>query len=599
MLEAKRIETESREAAKREAARLEVAKLEAAKLEALKLETAKQEAAKRDAARVEAEQLEAANRETAKREAERLEAARVEAARLEAAKVEAERVAAAKLEAEKAEAARLEAERIEAERLEAVKREAAKANAAKSNVAGAQPAPDAKGKAPLLRRAAGFLSGIVKTNAPEAPGATAAHAEAAPHDRPETEVAQPATAPAAAAASTEAPAAASTEAAAETLVAGATESNLVADALEFDVEPAVAAPPAAEPAEPTAASPPPARTGAGPNVEHQLKVKFAEVVARKEPAPAPTPPVDTKDRIAAIFRKVQTDSTKRTAPEARAKSSEGATDRIASIMRKGLNPGNATAATSRPNSRPAARPSGPAAEAPADSLPAADAPKGIAGLFETAPAPQQQAAGKVAMKIVEWLKSELSADPDMNHVTVLTIIGALAGYAAQRAIWEGVVVPGSMSATDIFEVRETEAGEKFYFCAETDKLIGSLDPRYLSIWKIVTGNTRSSSGEHPEVVELLAHCAASIGTPEFGIPRLPDGRMSNMPPREAVNRLWAKARQQLAKTEPTLWPMNMAVAARSLIVAAQRAVPLNIGIKIVMEAAVPMSRIDPATVPRK
>jgi hypothetical protein len=223
----------------------------------------------------------------------------------------------------------------------------------------------------------------------------------------------------------------------------------------------------------------------------------------------------------------------------------------------------------------------------------------VAALFETAPTPAPQAPSKVAGKIIEWLKSEISSDPDLNHATVLTIIGALAGYAAQRAIWEGVMVPGGMSATDVFEVRQSESGEKFYFCAEADKLIGSLDPRYLSIWKIVTGNMKSASGEHPDVTELFQHCAASVGTGQFGVPRLPDGRTSNLLPREAVNRLWAKARQQLAKTEPTLWPMHMSVAARTLIVAAQPTIPSALGVRIVMEAAVPMSRIDPATVPRK
>jgi hypothetical protein len=261
-------------------------------------------------------------------------------------------------------------------------------------------------------------------------------------------------------------------------------------------------------------------------------------------------------------------------------------------MRKELQHGQPAPTASRPNQRPPA-------EKPATIAPAAIAPQGIAGMFETAPAAPAQASGKIANQIIEWLKSEVSADPDMNQVTVLTIVGALAGYAAQRAIWEGVVQTGGLSPTDVFEVRKTEAGEKFFFSTETDKLIGSLDPRYLSIWKIITANTKTSTGEHPDVTELLEHCAASVGTPEFGVPRLPDGRQANLLPREAVNRLWAKARQQLAKTEPTLWPMNMAVAARSLIVAAQRAIPLAVGIRIVMEAAVPMSRIDPATVPRK
>jgi hypothetical protein len=261
-------------------------------------------------------------------------------------------------------------------------------------------------------------------------------------------------------------------------------------------------------------------------------------------------------------------------------------------MRKDLQPGQAgQPAPARPNTKPAA-PAKPAAEAPA-------APQSIASLFETAPAAPTQASGKVAAQLIEWLKAELAVEPDMNHATVLTIVGALAGYAAQRAIWEGVVQTGGLSPTDVFEVRTSDAGEKFYFSTETDKLIGSLDPRYLSIWKIITGASKSSTGEHPEVTELLEHCAASVGTPEFGVPRLPDGRTSNVLPREAVNRLWAKARQHLAKTEPTLWPMNIAVAARSLIVSAQRSIPMNVAAKIVMEAAVPMSRLDPATVPRK
>jgi hypothetical protein len=324
----------------------------------------------------------------------------------------------------------------------------------------------------------------------------------------------------------------------------------------------------------------------------------AQTEVRKETptAPArPAAPADSRDRIAAIFRKVQTDSTKRTVPNAPAPQQSGndATDRIANIMRKGLQPGQIN-----PSAHSDGRPAAPRAAEPA--LPAAaSAPQSVTTLFETAPAAPAQAYSKVASQLIQWLREELAQEPDMNHVTVLTIVGALAGYAAQRAIWEGVVQTGGLSPTDVFEVRTTDVGEKFYFSTETDKLIGSLDPRYLSIWKIITGAGKSTTAEHPDVTEMLEHCIASIGTPEFGVPRLPDGRPPNILPRDAVNRLWAKARQHLAKTEPTLWPMNIAVAARSLIVSAQRVVPTNVAVKIVMEAAVPMSRIDPATVPRK
>src|SRR5262249_9505869 len=151
-------------------------------------------------------------------------------------------------------------------------------------------------------------------------------------------------------------------------------------------------------------------------------------------------------------------------------STSDATDRIASIMRKGLQPGQVNPSTPLSNAKLSAL----AEPAPrtgklAPDATAASAPQGVAAMFETAPSPPPQAPGKVAGQIIEWLKSEISSDPDLNHVTVLTIIGALAGYAAQRAIWEGVMVPGGMSATDVFEVRQSGSGEKFYFCAEADK----------------------------------------------------------------------------------------------------------------------------------
>jgi hypothetical protein len=340
-----------------------------------------------------------------------------------------------------------------------------------------------------------------------------------------------------------------------------------------------------------------ARADRGPTVETQLKAKFAEVVARKETPPEPAAPTDAKDRIAAIFRKVQTESTRRTAPEARAQSASEATERIASIMRKGLHTGPAVAA-SRPNTKPAAASSATSEEIATAAATAASHDAATTRAEAVAMA-HVQAPGKVALRIVEWLKSELDPGGDANQATLLTAIGALAGYAAQRAVWEGVVLPGALKVADAFRVIKAPSGESFYFGAESDKLIGSLDPRYLSIWKIVTGNTKSAAGEHPEMVELFEHCAASAGTPQFGIPRLPDGHAPDLLPRDAVNRLWAKARLLLVKTEPTLWPMHMAVAARSLILAAQPAVPVASGIRIVMEAAVPMSRIDPATVPRK
>jgi hypothetical protein len=53
----------------------------------------------------------------------------------------------------------------------------------------------------------------------------------------------------------------------------------------------------------------------------------------------------------------------------------------------------------------------------------------------------------------------------------------------------------------------------------------------------------------------------------------------------------------LALAEPLTWPLHMAYAAQKLMLAMKGSITPDLAVKIVMEAAVPMSRVDPTTVP--
>jgi hypothetical protein len=101
------------------------------------------------------------------------------------------------------------------------------------------------------------------------------------------------------------------------------------------------------------------------------------------------------------------------------------------------------------------------------------------------------------------------------------------------------------------------------------------------------------------VTDIIRHCAATVGRDEFGIPRVPDVHMPNLLPREAVSRFWPAARRKLAGKDPMSWPLHLAMAARSLIVSLKHAVRPDIAVQIVMEAAVPMSKIDPVSLPKE
>ena len=206
--------------------------------------------------------------------------------------------------------------------------------------------------------------------------------------------------------------------------------------------------------------------------------------------------------------------------------------------------------------------------------------------------------GDIPTRIADWLMRELKDERGIHCETLLTVVGALAGYAAQQALWEGMVKPGKLAITQAFTVVETNSGATYFFGDALDALLASMEPKHLSIWKIVAGGALVSGGDHlPDIGNLLRHCAATVGTSAFGLPRVPDEHLPSILPRAALERFWPGARLFLALAEPLHWPIHMAHAAQKLTQAMKGSIAPDLAVRIIMEAAVPMSRVDPATVP--
>jgi hypothetical protein len=207
--------------------------------------------------------------------------------------------------------------------------------------------------------------------------------------------------------------------------------------------------------------------------------------------------------------------------------------------------------------------------------------------------------------LVTWLQGELRRGRDIQHEAVLCALGALAGYAAQQAIREALVKPGKLTLDQAFAVIETRSGEVFFFGELLNAVIvsdhGARNGNgHATIWQIVSEGGYEAGGINlPNVTDIIKHCAATVGRDEFGIPRVNDAHMPNILPREAVSRFWPAARRKLADREPMSWPLQLAMAARSLIVSLKHAIRPDIAVQIVMEAAVPMSKIDPVSLPKE
>ena len=220
------------------------------------------------------------------------------------------------------------------------------------------------------------------------------------------------------------------------------------------------------------------------------------------------------------------------------------------------------------------------------------------------------ASDPLTSELVDWLQFELRRGRDIQQEAVLCALGALAGYAAQQAIREALVKTGKLTLDQAFAVIETRSGEVFFFGELLNAVIVARDGAgnsngnggggHASIWKIVSDGGREAGAIHlPDVTDIIKNCAATVGRDEFGIPRVADAHMPNILPREAVSRFWPAARRKLASQDPMSWPLHLALAARSLIVSLKHAVRPDIAVQIVMEAAVPMSKIDPVSLPKE
>jgi hypothetical protein len=204
-----------------------------------------------------------------------------------------------------------------------------------------------------------------------------------------------------------------------------------------------------------------------------------------------------------------------------------------------------------------------------------------------------------AARIVRYLLDTYNDQHGVNAETVLSATGALAGFAAQEAIWEGFVRPGKITAAQALVRVGTKSGETYFFGDFLNTILMSTQEGHLSIWGLVAGAAVKLGAQSlPPLEPIFAHCSETVGTPAFGVPVLPSNLALKELPRQAL-RHWPQIKSILlsAGLQPLHWPLEIGVAAQNLILQVNDALPADIGALVVMQAAIPMSKVDPRTVP--
>jgi hypothetical protein len=213
--------------------------------------------------------------------------------------------------------------------------------------------------------------------------------------------------------------------------------------------------------------------------------------------------------------------------------------------------------------------------------------------------PEREAVGRsiAAMLMARQIKQAGRIHPE----TILTEIGALAGFATQIAIRKAIIAPQKLDPDNILVEVVSKGGEKFYFSDMLNWMLfeNVAEPPY-SIWAYVAAAVPEAGRPLlPDLAEIVSNAARTVGSRRYGVPRLPPAHMPQKLPRVALDEHWRYVQHEFvaSRRNPAEWPYDLAMAAQWQMVTSRDQLALPLAAAIVMEAAIPMSKIDPASVP--
>ena len=202
------------------------------------------------------------------------------------------------------------------------------------------------------------------------------------------------------------------------------------------------------------------------------------------------------------------------------------------------------------------------------------------------------AVKKGGKEIAAKLFAAMSGENGIHLESLLSALGALAGYACQISVREALVVQQGRAEKDVFiVVNSKHGGQTYYFGDLLNKPLA--ESRY-SVWSLASGASQKNGLAHLiDLHDIFKHVTASLGSDAFGIPRTPSAHQANEIPVNYVRFLWPQLfplAQNFSAT-PTDWPILFGVAIQEILYASKDLIDPQLALSIVMESAVPMSKI--------
>jgi hypothetical protein len=230
--------------------------------------------------------------------------------------------------------------------------------------------------------------------------------------------------------------------------------------------------------------------------------------------------------------------------------------------------------------------------------------------------PWQPGSTKTALRAIGdlgvGLMNALKTQRGIHTETLMTAVGALAGFAAQNAALTSITAAIPSVKPRSLAIVQPETGGIFLFGDAINAFLFQEAGSVLPLAALIGGAALSAGAkqeELPNIGEISSHIASVIGTPEFGKLRAPPGVAPQLEPLAALLKFWPQTfavlarppikrlfRRQEAPLQEIHWPIILGLVASQFIKMSQNALHARIGAALVMESAVITSKIDPDTI---
>ena len=199
-------------------------------------------------------------------------------------------------------------------------------------------------------------------------------------------------------------------------------------------------------------------------------------------------------------------------------------------------------------------------------------------------------AKMAAREILGRLMDAVKGERGVHVESLFCALGSLAGYACQAGIRARALSEGQPPEV-YFSVAETTDGRHYFF---GDALNRPLAEDRLSLWSLAAGAAAHlGASQIPKVEEYFRVVAADLGTEKFGVVQYLPGASAGDTPINYVKHLWPQLQPMVEKYtgDPAHWSTAFGLAIQEGMTLAKDVIPPAAALSVVMQSAVPMSKI--------